>query len=150
MAALQLQLHMQQHCRFVVLASTMLTLPATFVPCCADGLPITSYLLPLDSMNHHGGALCRNRRAQKRFREKQKARQLERRDTVVELREKLDALSDEKSALASRNAILEKVFSMRARVDASVRAAPCLAGAKPLGKHCHALGFLLQLNVTPE
>ena len=65
---------------------------------------------------------CRNRRAQKRFREKQKARQLERRDTVMELRTQLDALTDEKTALASRNAILEKVFSMRVHVDATVRA----------------------------
>lgn len=62
---------------------------------------------------------CRNRRAQKRFREKQKQRQLERRDTVMELKERLEALANEKTALASRNAILEKVFSMRARMDAT-------------------------------
>ncbi|KAK9802773.1 hypothetical protein WJX73_001306 [Symbiochloris irregularis] len=62
---------------------------------------------------------ARNRRAQKRFREKQKARQLERQDTVLGLRAQLDAMTGEKAALASRNAILEKVFTMRAHLDAS-------------------------------
>ena len=50
----------------------------------------------------------------------------------MELREQLDALSDERAALASRNAILEKVFSMRARVDASVRPFPSGPCSVPL------------------
>lgn len=57
--------------------------------------------------------LQKNRQAQRRFRERQKAKVKNLHTEIEELRAKVEALQVENSALTSQNSILEKVLSMR-------------------------------------
>ena len=55
---------------------------------------------------------------------------------MLGLRSQLEAMTGEKAALASRNAILEKVFTMRAHLDASVGAPFSLEQSAPVLELC--------------
>eukprot|EP00884_Botryococcus_braunii_P020355 jgi/Botrbrau1/7002/Bobra.0165s0032.1 len=66
--------------------------------------------------NAHDEALChreKNRKAQRKFRERQKAKLAESEAKVMELTSELDRLKMQLSAVETRNSILEKVVAMR-------------------------------------
>lgn len=99
-----------------------------------------------------------NRSAQRRYREKQKARLAESDHKVAELTEQIKTLNMQKESLALRNALLEKLVSMRAAQAASgaasvVQAAPAAwwldAQTRLLLEEMLGLGPQVTISVRP-